>query len=136
MTDPSTLANRYAAIWNEPDVERRRLAVSELWAEDAVHVLQPPEEVRAAAAQLDVVSTFQSRGHRELEARVTRAYEQFVAAGEFSFRPRDNASRVGDAVKFGWEMVSRSGEVAGAGLEFVLLDAGGRIRLDYQFIER
>jgi hypothetical protein len=28
-----------------------------------------------------------------------------------------------------------SGEVAGVGLEFVLLDADGRIRTDYQFIE-
>jgi hypothetical protein len=48
---------------------------------------------------------------------------------------RDNAARVGDAVKFNWEMVSTSGEVAGVGLEFLVLDADGRIRLDYQFIE-
>jgi hypothetical protein len=58
-----------------------------------------------------------------------------VASGEFSFRPRDDASRVGDAIKFGWEMVARSGEVAGLGLEFVALDAEGRTFLDYQFIE-
>jgi hypothetical protein len=32
-------------------------------------------------------------------------------------------------------MVSASGEVAGVGLEFVVLDADGRIRMDYQFIE-
>ncbi|MGH2963373.1 MAG: hypothetical protein ACRDL3_14465 [Solirubrobacterales bacterium] len=107
----------------------------ELWSEDGVHVLQPPQEVRDAAAALRVTSTFQARGHDELEARVSRAYEQFVAAGEFSFRPRDNAARLGDVVTFNWEMVSTTGgEVAGVGLEFVVLDADGRIRSDYQFI--
>lgn len=135
MSNPQDLVDRYAAIWNEPDAKRRRDAVAALWTEDAVHVLQPPQEVQAAAAALDVTPTFQARGHAELEARVARAHQEFVAPGEFSFRSRDNAARLGDVVKFGWEMVASSGEVAGVGLEFVILDADGRIRTDYQFIE-
>jgi hypothetical protein len=91
--------------------------------------------VRQVAAALRVTPTFQARGHAGLEAKVARAYEEFVAPGTFRFRPRDNAARLGDAVKFGWEMVDSGGEVAGAGLEFVILDADGRIRTDYQFIE-
>jgi hypothetical protein len=70
-----------------------------------------------------------------LEARVARAYQEFVAPGHFTFRSQNNPTRLGDAVKFGWEMVSSGGEVAAVGLEFVLLDADGRIRIDYQFIE-
>jgi hypothetical protein len=42
---------------------------------------------------------------------------------------------VADAVKFRWEMVSASGEVAGVGLEFLVLAGDGRIVRDYQFIE-
>jgi len=42
---------------------------------------------------------------------------------------------LGDVVKFNWEMVSTSGEVVGVGLEFMILAADGRIRMDYQFIE-
>jgi hypothetical protein len=38
----------------------------------------------------------------------------------------------GDVVKFGWDMVSSSGEVAGVRLEFVILDADGRIGTDYR----
>lgn len=35
-----------------------------------------------------------------------------------------------------WEMVSsEDGSVAGVGLEFLVIDAEGRIRSDYQFIE-
>jgi hypothetical protein len=135
VNDSRELADCYAAIWNEPDADRRRSAVAALWTDDAVHVLQPPQQVQEAASALDVTPTFQARGHAELEARVARAYEEFVAPGEFSFRPQDNAARLGDVVKFGWEMVSSSGEVAGVGLEFVILDADGRIRADYQFIE-
>ena len=66
---------------------------------------------------------------------MTRAYEEFIAPGKFSFRSRHNAARLGDVVKFQWEMVSKGGEVAGVGLEFLVLAADGRIRLDYQFIE-
>jgi hypothetical protein len=73
--------------------------VAELWTEDAVHLLQPPGEVREAAAALDMTASFQTRGHRELEARVARAYHQFVAPGEFSFWPQDNAAELGEVVK-------------------------------------
>jgi len=136
MTDALDLADRYVAVWNEPDAGRRRTAISELWTEDAVHILQPPQEVLQAAAALDIGATFQSRGHRELEARVARAYDQFVAPGEFTFRRRDNAARLADVVKFSWEMVpTRGGDPVGTGLEFLVLAADGRIRLDYQFIE-
>ena len=56
--------------------------------------------------------------------------------GEFVFRARDNAARLGNVVKFSWEMVtSGSGEVAGVGLEVLILHDDGRIRIDYQFIE-
>jgi hypothetical protein len=135
VDDSRELVDRYAAIWNEPDPQRRRRAVAALWTEDAVQVLQPPQAVQDAAAALDVTPTFQARGHGELEARVARAYEEFVAPGEFSFKSQHNPARLGDVVKFGWEMVSSSGEVAAVGLEFVILDADGRIQTDYQFIE-
>ena len=135
MNKLKELVDRYAAIWNESDADRRRQGVAELWSEDAVHILQPPQQVQEAAANLNVTPTFQARGHAELEARVTRAYEEFVAKGGNSFRAQDRGARLADVVKFRWEMVTDSGEVAGVGLEFVVLGADGRIQADYQFIE-
>lgn len=135
MSELQSLVDRYVAIWNEPSAERRRRAVAELWTEDALHLLLPPEATRVAAAALSVEAVFQSRGHRELESRVTRAYEEFVAGGEFSFRSRNDGQRLNDVVKFRWEMVSKKGEVAGVGLEILMLAADGRVRADYQFIE-
>jgi hypothetical protein len=135
--DTRKLASRYVAVWNEPDAELRRKAIHDLWTEDGAHVLQAPPEISKAATALGFTSTtLEAHGHDELEVRVTRAYQEFVAPGEFTFKPRDNADRLHNVVKFNWEMVpSGGGEVAAAGLEILVLDRDGRIKTDYLFIE-
>jgi hypothetical protein len=50
--DLTTFTDSYVAVWNEPDAGRRSAAVRALWSDDAVHVLQPPQEIRQAAAGL------------------------------------------------------------------------------------
>jgi len=134
--DLTTLTDSYVAVWNEPDAGRRGAAVRALWSDDAVHVLQPPQEIRQAAAGLGFDRlVLEARGHDALERRVTRAYEEFVAPGTFSFRARGDADRLHDLVKFRWEMVGAPGDVAAVGLEILLLGADGRIVSDFQFIE-
>jgi hypothetical protein len=135
--DLPNLTDRYVAVWSESDKERRHAAVRELWAADAVHVLQPPQDMRAAAEGLGFDRlVLEARGHDALELRVTRVYEEFVAPGTFVFRSRGDADRLHNVVKFHWEMVPRAGgDVAGVGLEILLLGADGRIVSDYQFIE-
>lgn len=135
--DIHTLTDRYVAVWNEPDAERRRAAIHELWSADAVHVLQPPREILQTTERLGFDRlVLEARGHHALEFRVTRAYEEFVAPDTFVFRSRGNADRLHDVVKFNWEMVPRDGgEVAGVGLEILVLGSDGRIVTDYQFIE-
>jgi hypothetical protein len=136
MSLTNELCDRYVALWNEADPERRRAMVADLWAADAEHVLVPPEDVREAAADMGMSAVFEVRGHRELEARVSDAHQRFIASGDYAFRRRDDAQRLRDVVKFTWEMVAtRDGAVAGVGLEFLVVDRAGRIRSDYQFIE-
>jgi hypothetical protein len=135
MTDPQHLTDRYVSIWNEPDSDARNRTIRELWTEDGAHVLQPPEEMRATAATLGMEPKLEIRGHRALEARVARSHEEFVASGQFTFRSQGDATRIGDVVKFHWEAIDADGRVAGVGLDFLVLDDDGRIRVDYQFIE-
>jgi ketosteroid isomerase-like protein len=135
VNDPQELAERYNAVWMEPDHNRRVRGIAEVWSENAIHILQPTQEVYAAAADRAVNPTWQVRGHDELEARVTKAYEDFVASGQMSFRLLEGAKRLGDVVTWRWEGVSPDGEVLGTGLEFVILAADGRIATDYQFVE-
>jgi hypothetical protein len=137
MSSPSELADRYVSLWNEPDPDRRRQLIGELWSEDGAHFLQPPEEMLEIAARpgIGLAATLEARGHDALEMHATSAYQEFVAPGAFSFRRADDARRVADVVTFRWEMVSTEGEVAGVGLEVLVLGPDGRIERDYVFIE-
>ena len=130
------LAEKYLALWNEPDADRRRRMIAELWTEDGRHILQPPQEIRGIAARpgLAMTAILEARGYEEIEARAASAYEHWVGSEGLSFRGRDDAERLGDVVKFHWEAVAKDGEVFGVGLNFLVLAADGRIERDYTFV--
>jgi hypothetical protein len=130
------LAEKYVALWNEPDAGQRRRMIAELWAEDGRHILQPPQEIRAIAARpgLAMTAILEARGYEEIEARAASAYEHWVGSEGLSFRGRDDADRLGDVVKLHWEAVAKDGAVFAVGLSFLVLAADGRIERDYTFI--
>ena len=131
------LADRYVALWNEPDADRRRRIIAELWTADGSQILQPPQEIRQIAASpgIGLAATLEAWGHAELEARAATSYEHWVGSERLSFRGCDDVDRLGDVLKFHWEAVSPEGDVAAVGLVFVALGEDGRIRRDYVFIE-
>ena len=132
------MTDRYLALWNEPDADRRRRIIAELWTADGSQILQPPQEMREIAARpgIGLAATLEARGHAELETRAATSYEHWVDSGGLSFTRRDDVERLDDVVKFHWEAHSPDGEVTAVGLEFLVLGADGRIRRDYVFIER
>ncbi|WP_026413568.1 hypothetical protein [Actinomadura oligospora] len=138
MSNRRDVAERFTALWNEPDAARRSAAIRELWADDGVQVLvDPPVEIRDAARGLAFpVPTLDVRGHEALDARVSRAYEMFVAPGEHVFEATaEPVVLMPDVLAVRWSMVSKeTGEPAGSGLDVLTLDADGRIRTDHQFI--
>src|ERR671921_2326959 len=132
----AALAEKYVALWNEPDADRRRRMISELWTEDGRHILQPPQEIRAIAAQPGIAMTaiLEARGYEEIEARAASAYEHWVGSEGLSFRGRDDADRLGDVVKFHWEAVAKGGEVVAVVLVILVCASSGRIERDYTFV--
>ena len=119
MDNAQRLADRYAAVWNETDPERRRRAIAELWTPNGRHY----------------VNTREARGYAALEQRITGSYEKNVRDGGRRFRAAQDARVLRDAVTFHWEMLpADSDEVIATGLEFLILDCEGRILVDYQFI--
>lgn len=118
MGQIESLVDRYLAVWNESDPEKRRREVAELWADDGVYANTGRE----------------FHGHSGIEEAVAEAYEEFVANG-FIFQ-LSGFSENHDAARIAWEMVSSSGgDVVAAGTEYLILDKGGRIRSDHQFPE-
>jgi hypothetical protein len=132
----AALAEKYLAVWNEPDADQRRLMITKLWAEDGRHILQPPQEIRAIAAQpgIGMTAILVAQGYEEIEARATSVYEHWVGSEGFSFRGRDDADRLGDVVKLHWEAVAKDGTVFAVGLSILVLAPDGRIDRDYTFI--
>jgi hypothetical protein len=130
------LGDRYIALWNEPDPDRRREMIAGLWTEDGSQILQPPEEIREVAARpgIGMTAILEARGYAEIEARAATAYEKWVGSEGLSFRRRDDVERLHDVVKFHWEAVTADGEVVAVGLNFLVLAADGRIQRDYTFV--
>ena len=130
------LADRYVALWNEADPDRRRRMIAGLWTEDGTHILQPPEEIREVAARpgIGMTAVLEARGYAEIEARAATAYEEWVGSQELSFRRRADAERLHDVVKFHWEAVAQDGETFAVGLSFLVLAEDGRVRRDYTFV--
>jgi hypothetical protein len=119
MDNAQRLADRYAAVWNETDPERRRRAIAELWTPNGRHY----------------VNTREACGYAALEQRITGSYEKNVRDGGRRFRAAQDARALRDAVTFHWEMLpADSDEVIATGLEFLILDREGHILVDYQFI--
>lgn len=120
MTAIDEFAARYVAVWNEADVAARDAAVAELWSADARVCTSANEYVG-----LDAIT-----------GRVAAAHEKFVAGQGFVFRPLGPAEGHHDGVRIRWEMApAAGGDPASGGVQFLLLDASGRVRSDYQFVD-
>ncbi|MFB7527206.1 hypothetical protein ACFC0C_02910 [Streptomyces sp. NPDC056178] len=130
--------DRWIAQWNEPEEDERRRLIRAVWAEDGYQVMvNPPEGIRKTAAQYGVpFPAVEIRGYDAMYERVTRAYEMFIAPGEYVFERSGEAIRhAGAAVALTWVMRSRrDGSVAGSGLEVLTFAADGRVRSDHEFV--
>lgn len=118
MTTAQDLADRYVAVWTETDADRRRDRIAALWAPEGEHH----------------VGAREVRGYEALERRVRESHEKNVRDDGNRFRAVEDARALRDLVTFHWEMLAADGEtVLGRGLEILIVDAGGRIRVDYMF---
>jgi hypothetical protein len=118
MNEAEKLAERYVAVWNETDPQRRRETIAALWAPDGVHY----------------VGTREVRGYAALEQRVIGSHEKNVRDGGHRFKV-NAVHALQDTVMVDWSMVPGSGDaVIAAGRDVFITDANHRILIDYQFI--
>jgi len=111
------IADRYLAVWREPDPAARRGAVAALWTPDGVEFVD---------------GGVQHRGHDALDARVREAYEQFVASGDYALTSAGDVTRHDDIVTFTVQLTTPDGDVVWAARVFLLVGPDGLIREDYQ----
>jgi hypothetical protein len=118
--DPNDeFVQQFMELWNEPDDETRRKTVDALFAPQGANY----------------TPTLEATGHAEIDARVKRSFDKWVATGHrFRLAPTSPQAHHG-ALRVVWEMVKvADDEVAATGVEYLLLDEDGRILSDHQFV--
>jgi hypothetical protein len=138
LTPVVDLVEQWVALWHEPSSDTRRALIERVWATDGTHVLTPPEAVRDEATRVGFPNaTLTARGHDELYARVTRAYDEFDAPGTMRFTLRERPRLLGDLLTFAWHAVEPGdgSPLGGGGTEVCILTPEGRIATDYQLID-
>src|SRR4051794_23185670 len=117
MTDFTTLAQRYIAVWNETDPGARRRAVEELYTEDARYV-DPLVE---------------ADGRDGIAATIGAVQQQFPG---FVFRLAGPVDAHHDQARFSWELGPAGEDAPVAGFDVAVVDDGGRIRTVLGFLDR
>ena len=118
MLDAQILADRYVAVWSEPDAAKRKDAIAAMWTPDARWRLSerdPP-------------------GYGALGRLIVGAKERSGAESGICYRAAPTARLRGDVLTFRWEMVLAGSEtVLAGGIEFLIVDDEGRIVADHPF---
>ena len=117
MLDVAKIVDDYVAVWNEADPERRRQCIAAVWAPDGTTCYR----------------LLDAHGYEAIETRVRGSWDKWIREGNYIFRPARIRHHHG-TVRLEFELVTvPERQVEARGLCFLLLDADGRIRHDYQF---
>lgn len=117
MTDTRDLVDRYLAIWNERDAERRKALIVQTWTEDATYV---DPAMRGA-------------GHDGIDAMIAGAQAQFPG---FEFRLLGEPDAHGDRLRFRWTAGPAQGPTIVDGADFAVVSGDGRLASVSGFIDR
>lgn len=120
VNEAESFANRYLAVLREDDEQIQRNRIIQLWASDAVCVGEQAV----------------TYGHTDLLNRLRGPQAARVQKGSV-FVSGQASQAHHNFVTFRWQIENReSRALATSGSELIILDENGRIRVDYQFLER
>ncbi|HLK61208.1 MAG TPA: nuclear transport factor 2 family protein [Chthonomonadaceae bacterium] len=115
MSQFTDVIDRYIAIWNETDAERRRTLIAQTWTEDATY-LDPLQH---------------GEGQAGIDAMIQKAQTQFSG---LRIRRAGEVDTHNDRVRFTWELGPEEGQAVAGGVDFGVL-AGGRLQAITGFLD-
>jgi hypothetical protein len=115
MSNLTELIDRYIAMWNETDPERRRTLIAQVWTQDA-HYLDP---------------VLQGEGQPGIDEMVATVHQRFPA---HRFRRTGDVDAHHDRVRFAWELAPEGGAAVVTGVDFGIL-ADDRLRMITGFFD-
>ncbi|HEX7968414.1 MAG TPA: nuclear transport factor 2 family protein [Stellaceae bacterium] len=117
MSTVTDLIDRYIAMWNETDAERRRELIARVWTRTASYV--------DPAVQGD--------GQAGIDAMVKAVQERFPG---HRFRRTSDVDAHHDRVRFAWELAPEGGPAIVNGIDFGVVAAGERLQAITGFFDR
>ncbi len=99
VTDVQSIVDRYLAIWNETEPNKRRDLIAQPWTEDAVY-LDP---------------MMRGEGHDGIDAMIAGVHAQFP---DCRFRKIGKVDSHNDRVRFSWELGLDAGTALAGGTDF------------------
>ncbi|ACU76094.1 conserved hypothetical protein [Catenulispora acidiphila DSM 44928] len=119
-TEAAAVVDRYIAVWAVADASDRAKAVANLWSDHGIEYIEGQQYI----------------GHAALTDRVAEAHEAFVANATYTATGGDDVAVHADIVTFTIRLDHAqgpdAGETAWSARVFLVLDADGRVREDYQ----
>jgi hypothetical protein len=109
MDNLTELIDRYIAMWNETNVERRRALIAQTWTEDA-RCVDP---------------VLQGEGRAGIDAIVRGVHERFPG---HRFRRTSDPDSHHDRVRFTWELAPDGGPAVVKGIDFAVVAADQRLQ--------
>jgi hypothetical protein len=116
MNNLAALIDRYFAMWNETDVDRRRDLIARTWTEDAAYI-DPLME---------------GAGQAGIDAMVAGVQTQFPG---HRFRRTSEIDAHHDCVRFAWELAPEGGAALVRGVDFGVV-IGDRLRSITGFLDQ
>jgi hypothetical protein len=117
MTDFANIAERYIAMWNETDAERRRDIIARLWADNGRYV-DP---------------LMRGDGPSGIDAMVQGVQQRFPG---FRFTLVGKVDGHNDRLRFGWELGDGINPAPVAGIDVGVVAPDGRLQSITGFIDR
>lgn len=115
--DGQSIVDRYLAVWNETDANRRRALIAQAWSEDATYV----DPVMRGA------------GHAGIDAMIAGAQAQFPG---FRFSALGRADAHNDRLRFRWTAGPDGADMLIDGTDFAVLAPDGRFASVCGFLDR
>jgi hypothetical protein len=105
MTDATSIAARYIALWNETNPDLRQALMADLWVE--------------AGTYRDPL--MQGNGHDQIDALIAGVQRQFPG---FRFALVGQPDAYGDQVRFSWQLGPEGSSGPIKGTDFATLESG------------
>lgn len=116
MTDATSIATRYIALWNETNADRRQALLADLWTEGGTYI-DP---------------LMQGRGHSQIDGLISAVHQRFP---DFRFALIGQADGYGDRVRFSWQFGPEGADGPIKGTDFATLN-NGRLKEVVGFLDQ